>query len=143
MKKTLLFAFTSCLLFAGLLAQTVPVSKIPALVQAGFSKNYPTVTKLKWDKEDKDFEASFSLENRKISVLLNAKGDILETEEEVSKNAIPPAAIEYVQKMYPKSSIKETAKITKQSGEVVFEVEVKGKDLLFDAKGNILTNKKG
>lgn len=143
MKKTLLFAFTSCLLFTGLLAQTVPVSKIPALVQAGFSKKYPNVTKLKWDKEDKDFEASFSLDNRKMSVLLNAKGDILETEEEVSKNAIPPAAIEYVQKIYPKSIIKETAKITKQSGEVVFEVEVTGKNLFFDAKGNILTNKKG
>ena len=34
--------------------------------------------------------------------------------------------------------ISETAKITKADGTVVFEVEVKGKDLLFDAKGNII-----
>ncbi len=32
--------------------------------------------------------------------------------------------------------ISEEAKITKTDGTIVFEAEVKGKDLLFDVKGN-------
>jgi hypothetical protein len=38
--------------------------------------------------------------------------------------------------------VKETAKITKANGEVNYEVGIKGKDVLFDAKGKFLKEAK-
>lgn len=122
----------------GIFAQSMPASKVPAAVQSGLTKQYAKAVKIKWEKEGNDFEASFSSENRKISILLNTKGEILETEEEIAATKVPVAALGYVQKKYPKTAIKEMAKITKQNGEVVYELEVKGKDFLFDEKGNIV-----
>lgn len=125
-------------LATGLFAQSVPASKVPKAVQSGLTAKFPKATVVKWDKEGNDFEASFSVENRSISILLNAKGEILETEEEIAANMVPAAALAYMQKNYPKTTIKEMAKITRQNGEVVYELEVKGKDLLFDTNGNFV-----
>jgi hypothetical protein len=52
---------------------------------------------------------------------------------------LPAQALAYISQNYKDEKIEEMAKITKANGEVNFEAEVKGKDLIFDANGNFLT----
>ncbi|TKB97587.1 PepSY-like domain-containing protein [Pedobacter cryophilus] len=135
MKKTTLIIF-GLLTTTGLLAQTKPNKNIPAVVQNAFTKQYPTVKSVKWDKEETDFEASFDLNGLDNSALFDAKGNLLETETEIKE--LPKEILAYIKAKYPNQKITESAKITNAKGQVSYEAEIKGKDLIFDSKGAFL-----
>lgn len=119
-------------------AQTVPAAKVPASVKSAFMKTYPTVTKVKWEKEKGNYEAGFTSQKQEMSAVFTAAGSMLESETEISTSALPAPVLAYVKEKYKGKSIKEAAKITKASGEVNYEAEVGGKDLLFDAAGKFI-----
>jgi len=113
-------------------AQKLSASKIPTAVKATFSKLHAGVSKVTWSKEDANFEAEFSLNGKETSEVYTVSGTFVESEVEI-KVAELPAAV----KMKLKDlKVAEAAKITRANGSVIFEAEVKGKDLLFDANGN-------
>ncbi len=133
MKKSL---FTSAIVL--LMAACSSAQKnIPAPVKEAFAKKYTGVTP-KWEKEGSGFEASFTHDGHKMSTVFAADGKITETEMEIKATELPAAAIAYVKEHHKDAPIKEAAKITKANGEVMYEAEVKGKDLLFDAAGKFL-----
>jgi hypothetical protein len=70
--------------------------------------------------------------------LIDASGNIIEKEVEISLNELPTKAKEFVSKNYSGQKIKEAAKITDAKGIITYEAEVKGKDLLFDSYGNFI-----
>ena len=133
MKKSL---FTSAILLLMVTCSSAQ-KNIPAPVKEAFSKKYAGVTP-KWEKEGSEFEASFTHEGHKMSAVFAADGKITETEMEIKATELPAAAVAYVKEHYKDAKIKEAAKITKANGEVIYEAEVKGKDLLFDASGKFL-----
>ena len=116
-------------------------SKTPQKVSETFSKLYPKATNVKWDKEGNNYEASFKLDSKNISVTLDANGNVIETETEIEKSQLPNGVEKFIQDNYKEYKISEAAKIVKADGETVFEAEIlKGKtrkDLLFDANGKI------
>lgn len=116
-------------------AQKQPEKEIPPPVKSAFQKAYPTAKEVKWEKENENFEADFEIGETDYSVLLDANGNILETEIEISADALPVNAKEYVSKTYAGQKIKEAAKITDAKGIVTYEIEIKGKDLIFDNNG--------
>lgn len=109
---------------------------VPAAVKQAFEKQYPGTT-AKWDKEDGKYEAGFKHSGHEMSVLYNANGTVDETEMEIPVSQLPAAAATYVSQ-HKLGNIKEAAKITKANGEVNYEAEVKGKDVIFDAAGKFL-----
>ena len=111
---------------------------IPNEVKVAFAKQYPEVKKVKWEKEDGKFEAGFKQNKVESSVLMNANGKILETENEIPVTDLSKSITDYVAKNYPNQKIKGAAKITDAEGVVTFEAEVKGLDLLFSDKGNFI-----
>ena len=111
---------------------------IPAEVKAAFAKQYPEIKKVKWENEDGKFEAGFKQNKIECSVLMNAKGKVLETENEIQVSDLSKSIIDYVAKNYPNQKIKGAAKITDAEGVVTYEAEVKGLDLLFSDKGNFI-----
>lgn len=113
-------------------AQKLNANKVPASVKAAFSKSYPKITKVSWEMEKQDYEAGFTVNGKNNSTLYSAKGILLETEVEIDKSELPILVITKLKGM----KIAEAAKITKANGTVLYEAEVKGKDLLFDASGN-------
>lgn len=117
------------------MAQKASKKTIPAVVKSAFQKAYPDVTKVKWDKEGANYEAGFEVAELEQSVLLDAQGNILETEVEIALGDLPQAALDYVKAHYIGKSIKECAKIVNSKGIVTYEAEVKGLDVLFDEKG--------
>jgi len=112
--------------------------KIPATVKSAFAKKYPAVKKARWDVEDKNFEVSFEENEVDISILYDAQGNEKEVEKEINMKDLPQAIKDYIAKNYIGVKIQETAKITDDKGVSTYEVEIKGKDLLFDLNGNFI-----
>lgn len=112
-------------------AQKVADAKVPAAVKAAFAKNHPGL-KAKWEMEKQNYEAEFTSKGIETSEVYAASGSLMETEVSIKSTELPTAVLAKLKGM----KIAETAKITKADGTVQYEAEVKGKDLLFDAKGN-------
>lgn len=139
MKKAALMII-GVLSVTSIFAQTKSNKAIPKEVQDAFAKQYPAVKVIKWDKEKADFEASFDLNGLDNSVLMDAKGNILETETEIKD--LPKEALAYIKSKYPNQKITESAKITNSKGIVTYEAAIKGKDLIFDSKGTFVKEMK-
>ncbi|MFN8438483.1 MAG: PepSY-like domain-containing protein [Cytophagales bacterium] len=134
MKKT--FAvFVSVVMFSCSAQKT---KDVPQKVKDVFSKQYPQASEVKWDKEAEGYEVSFDLNEVDYSLLIDSDGNVLETEVEIKSNELPSVAQEYLNKNYAGKKVKEYAKITDAKGQVSYEVEVGGVDLMFDSKGNFL-----
>ena len=123
-------------------AQKLAGKDVPANVRTSFVKLYPKATEVKWEKEDRNFEAGFDLNKIEQSVLFDTNGKMLESEVEIDVKNLPAAAQAYMKKNYPNNPIKEAAKITAANGTVTYEAELKGKDVIFDAKGNFIKETK-
>ena len=130
------------LISGGAFAQHTQDKDIPAIVKSAFQKAHPDAKGVKWEKEGDNFEAEFEHGKVEQSVVLNAQGNILETEVEIAVAELPQKAREYVAAHYKGQSVKEAAKITDAKGMVTYEAEIKGKDLLFDAAGTFLKETK-
>ena len=117
--------------------QKLVASKVPAPVKESFAKEFPGAT-AKWEKEDGKFEAGFNYQNHSMSALFEANGTMTESEMEMKVSELPANVLAYIKANYSGVSVKEAAKITKANGEMIFEAEIKGKDLLFDMNGNFI-----
>ncbi len=137
MKKTAVTMVV--MLFATLtFAQKMQDKNVPANVKSAFQKNYPTATEVKWNKEGEKYEASFDLNKTDNSVLMDVKGNIIETEVEIELSQLPKGILDYVKTNYAGKNAKEAAKITDAKGTVTYEVEIKGMDLIFDSNGKFI-----
>lgn len=116
-------------------AQKTQEKNVPAAVKSAFQKQYPDAKEVKWEMENGNYEAEFEQTETDYSVLLDASGNIIETEIEISVDALPANAKEYVSQNHAGQKIKEAAKITDAKGTVTYEAEIKGTDLLFDSNG--------
>lgn len=110
----------------------------PEAVKVAFSKLYPAVKEVKWDKEKSNYEAGFTENGQVRSVLFDASGAVLETEIQIAEEALPAAARKYLAEHYKGSRIREAARITDRKGKISYEAEVNGKDILFDAEGQLI-----
>lgn len=138
MKKMLFFL---ALAFAGLScadAQSLKTKDVPAAVQTAFAAKFSNATEVAWALEDGKYEAGFETNEQEVSALFDAQGNLLETETEIAVSALPAPVAAAVAQVRPGKKIKEAAQITDAAGNVTYEAEVRGKDLIFDANGNFL-----
>lgn len=136
--KKLLFTLTFAAGLASLNAQKMKQKDIPVAVQKSFQKQFPNVKDAKWEKEKENYEAAFKSNNTEMSIVINPSGIILETENKINRNALSTTIKNYITKNFPNQKIKEAAKITNAKGNITYEAEVNGKDLIFDNKGTFL-----
>lgn len=137
MKNTVLI-FVMIALFASACVQKADKLGIPTVVKTAFAKLHPNVSKVKWEKEDAVFEANFTVGKSEQSMVFDPQGKVLETEVEIAVAELPASVQAYIAEKFQSAKIKEAAKITDSKGLVSYEAEVKGKDLIFDEKGNLL-----
>ena len=123
-------------------AQKTEEQNVPQVVKNALLQKFPKAKEVKWDKEGKNFEASFDLNNVDNSVLLSQDGKIVETEIEIKVSQLPKNALQYLKDNYKNQKVKEAAKIVTEEGTIIYEAEIKGKDLLFDENGNFITKDK-
>jgi hypothetical protein len=120
------------------MAQQVAPTKVPAAIKTSFAKAYPGVKAVKWEKESGTYEASFKHAQEDLSAVFAVNGEQLESEISMKPSELPTAVQAYVKTKHKGAAIKEAAKITKSTGEINYEAEVNGKDLLFDHTGKYI-----
>jgi hypothetical protein len=140
--KTLLSVLMVAFIAGCTEAQTVKESQVPAEIVSAFHKMYPDVKEYKWFLEDGNYEAEYNIGKMEASVTFDTKGNLLETEKEIDVRNLPVGVSEYVSKNYSGATIKEASEITDAKGVKTYEAEIKGKDLVFDEKGNFLKEEK-
>lgn len=120
------------------LAQNSSAKKVPVVVKAAFEKQFPGADNVKWEKEGSNFEAGFDLNKKENSAVFDAQGNLLEAEVEMEVSQLPTVVQTYMKEHYQGMKVKEAAVITDAGGIVTYEAEIKGKDVLFDSKGNFI-----
>ena len=110
----------------------------PANVKAAIVRLYPTAKSVNFEKENGDYGAGFKHKDKSMSVVLDVKGTVKETEMEIAVSALPASVRDYVAKQMPGKKIKEVAMIVDAKGMKTYEAEVGGKDLIFDTAGKLL-----
>ena len=139
MKRFLLLFLTVATISVN--AQKLSESKVPEAVKTVFSKAYPA-TEGKWVKEDGNYEVSFDKDTKKMTLVIAPKGELVQTEYAITESELPKAAKEYLATNAKGVKIKEMAHILKPNGDVQYEAEIKGKDVLFDKDGKFLSKEK-
>jgi hypothetical protein len=123
-------------------AQKTKDQNVPQVVKNALLQKFPKAKEIQWDKEGKNFEASFDLNNIDNSVLFSQDGKIVETEIEIKVTQLPKNALQYLNDNYKNQKVKEAAKIVTEKGNVIYEAEIKSEDLFFDENGNFIKRDK-
>ena len=140
--KNLLIVLIAIMGFVGLHAQKkAGTVQAPAAAKEAFMKVHPHVTG-NWEKEGDNYEVEFKESGKSMSCVLTANGDILETETTIAVSELPAAVRSYIAQHYKAVKVTEAASIVKSDGSMLYEAEIKGKDVLFDAAGNVINSKK-
>ena len=119
--------------------QPVPPGKVPVAVKSALVAKFPDAKNVTWEKEKGNFEANWGGASKEDnSVLFTPGGSFVEMVVATPVANLPPAISAYVKEHYATSKITEAGKITWPDGRSGYEAEVKGKDLVFDEKGNFI-----
>ncbi len=141
--KNVIFVLLAVIVSTFSYGQKVKQADVPAVVKQAFEKKFTPVKDVKWVKEDDKYEVNFEQNKLEMSAVFTASGVLEETEAEIKSSELPGAISTYISKNYTGSKVKEAAKIIKANGEVNYEAQVNGRDLIFDANGKFLKSIKG
>jgi hypothetical protein len=120
-------------------AQRIKSADVPAAVKTALQRNYPSASGVSWEKEKGNYEANWGGKSGEDhSALFTRAGSFVEQVEAMAVSQLPAGVTGYVHSHYPGAKITEAGKVTDAEGRTRWEAEVKGKDLLFDEKGNFL-----
>jgi hypothetical protein len=137
MKKQLLILALFAITSLSAHAQKMVAAKVPTAVKAAFAKQFAVAT-AKWEKENGEYEAGFTIDGIEMSTLFSADEKMTESEVSIKPIELPAKVLAYVKANYKDKKIKGAAKITKADGTVNYEAEVNGVDVMFDANGKFL-----
>lgn len=142
--KELVVLFVCMAFVMGVSAMNQKEEKIPADAKTAFVAKFPTAQKVKWSVEKPgEFEAEFKLNGVETSALLDAKGNVLETETEIKDRELPQGVKATIAKDFSGYKMDEIEKAIDAKGATTFEMEaVKGKDkfeISFDQNGKLLS----
>lgn len=89
---------------------------VPAAAKATLARLYPGVKAVKWEKEDGNYEAGLKHNGKMLSLVIDANGNVLETETTIAESALPAAVKVYITKNHPGKIIKDAAEIVDAKG---------------------------
>lgn len=129
----------STMLSMPLAAQTINKSKVPVAVTNALMNKYPAAAKVTWEKEHGNYEANWGGKSGEdMSVQFSPAGDFVEQVQAIPLSALPAGVAQYVRTHYKGAKISEAGKVTDAKGITKYEAEIKGKDMIFDEKGNFI-----
>lgn len=138
MKNQLLFTVVLAVAGSTVKAQDIKAKDVPAAVKSALALRYPEATKVGWEKEKGNYEANWGGKSGEDnSVQFTPAGTFIEIVKAIPVSTLPAAIAPYVKANYH-SKITEAGKVTDAAGKTMYEVEVKGKDLIFDENGSFL-----
>lgn len=114
--------------------------KVTQIIEEAFKNLHPTAAILKWNDEPPIWEAKYKDGLEKGAVSFNNKAEVVETELVISESQLPNASVisDYIKVHYSNEKIQGCEKITKQDGTNTYEIQITGKELVFDNTGKFL-----
>ena len=132
----LIFILLAVTISSTAIAQDLKEKDVPGAVKAAFVKKYPNTKKVSWEKEKGNYEGNWGGKSGEDnSAVFAPSGDFVEIVIAMPVNQLPTSVAPYVSKNYSGAKIKEAGKVTDTAGNHMYEVEIKGKDLIFDENG--------
>lgn len=141
--KKLLVPIVSIILLAAC-NQAAKTRQVPTNISEAFVKLHPNATILKWNDEPPIWEAKYKDGEEKGAVSFNDKAEVTETELVIAESQLPNASVipDYIKTHYPNEKIQGCEKITKQDGSNTYEIQITGKEIVFDGEGKYLSEEK-
>lgn len=126
------FSFTAC-----------SQGNVPAAVKTAFSKKFPNVKKVKWDKEGKtEWEAEFEIGEKDMSANFDLQGNWKETETDLENDEVPAVVLSTIKTQFPGYKVKEAA-FTETPAYSAYEIDIKNGDkkmeVTIDKSGKVLS----
>ena len=124
--------------------QTSKTRHVPTNISEAFIKLHPNATILKWNDEPPIWEAKYKDGEEKGAASFNEKAVLTETELVISETQLPNASIipNYIKSHYPNEKIQGCEKITKADGTNTYEIQITGKEIVFDGNGKYISEEK-
>ena len=120
-------------------AQDLKEKDVPEAVKATFVKKYPDAKKVSWEKEKGNFEANWGGKSgEENSALFTPSANFVEITIAIPVSQLPANIAPYINMQYSSAKIREAGKVADAAGKNMYEVEIKGKNLIFDEKGVFL-----
>jgi hypothetical protein len=120
-------------------AQDLKTKDVPAVVKSALAKKYPQANKVSWEKEKGNYEANWGGKSGEDnSVVFTPAGTFVEIVKAISTTELPKTIGPYVKEHYKGAKIREAGRVTDAAGKIMYEVEIKGADLIFDENGNFI-----
>jgi len=128
-----------CLIALRAFSQDLKEKDVPSVVRTALTKQFPAATKVSWEKEKGNYEANWGGKSGEDnSVQFTPDGSFVEIVRAIPVGSLPANVATYVSAHYKGAKITEAGKVTGAGGQESYEAEVKGKDLIFDLKGNFV-----
>jgi len=138
MKTKLLFVTAMVLAAWTVKAQDIKSKDVPAVVKSALMKKYPEAAKVSWEKEKGNYEANWGGKSGEDnSVQFTPAGAFVEIVKAISVSSLPAKIAPYVKEHYKGAKIREAGLLTDAAGTSMYEVEIKGSDLIFSKNGDI------
>jgi hypothetical protein len=118
--------------------KTTDSIQVPGIVLTSFMSLFPKATHVEWEMEENNYEASFQLAGVKKSVVFTPEGEDVSSETEINVNSLPETMTNYIASNLNGKKIDEAVMGLTASGGITYEIEVEGKDYIFDGSGNFL-----
>jgi hypothetical protein len=124
--------------------QASKTRQVPTSISEAFTKLHSNATILKWNDEPPIWEAKYRDGEEKGALSFNDKAEVVETELVITENQLPNASVipDYIKSYYPNENIQGCEKITKQNGTNTYEIQITGKEIVFDGEGKYLSEEK-
>ncbi|HVZ95908.1 MAG TPA: PepSY-like domain-containing protein [Chitinophagaceae bacterium] len=112
---------------------------VPAAVKQALSAKYPAAKNVRWEKENGNYEANWGgRSGEDHSVQFTPRGNFVERVDAIPVSKVPEEINRYVKKHFHVEGITEAGMLTDASGKTFYEVEVKGKDVIFSKDGKFV-----
>lgn len=103
------------------------------------SKNY----KVTWEKEKGNYEANWGGKDGEAnSAMYTPSGKFIEIVKAVRTKDLPKGVLTYAKEHYKPTKFGDVGRATDATGKISYEVEINGKDVIFDENGNFVKEEK-
>lgn len=118
---------------------------VPAVVKKANMQKYPEskTQKITWEKEKGNYEANWGGKDGEAnSVQYTPSGRFIEMVKEIPTTDLPKGVLLYAKEHYKTTKLGDVGRATDANGKISYEVEIHGKDIIFDENGNFIKEEK-
>jgi hypothetical protein len=145
MKKTMSLVAIVFILGTPIFAQNNGAIVVPAAVKTALNNKYPKSHSyhITWEKEKGNYEANWGGKDGEAnSVQFTPKGEFIEIVKAIPSSELPKSILTYVADHYKGAKLGDIGKANDAKGKTSYEVEIHGKDVIFDENENFVRAEK-